>query len=171
MDNLGQQITAQVKKSTALAERLAALPAEIAAAGPQQAKTLAAEWQTVRSDRDLSEAICRELKTQQHLAQRAELQTALDEQDERLSKCRIKNRQAVHDLEAILLKLRRHHNDPAKRSKANSVESEKEYLNLKEERGRVEGKVQLSASALRLATTHRDQAANDLALFDRDVSD
>ena len=167
MKDLEIEIMAQVTKTQTLADRLAAIPAEIAAATPTKAKTLAAEWAAVRSDHDLAEMISAELQAQQHLAQRAELQAELDHEAELLSKAKIKNRQAVRDLDVVLTTLRRHHNDPALRGVAPTKESETAYVELRAERGRIEGRVRLSAGALRTAEARCGRARADLETFDR----
>ena len=166
MNDLATQIEMQHTKTKALAERLAAIPGEVAAANAARTKELAKEWSAVRSDHDLAEMIAAELQSQQRTQQRAELAAELDHEAELLSKAKIKNRQAVHDLEGISRKLCRHYNDPARRGRANTEASELAFVELQAERGRIEGRVQLSAAALRSASARHERARVDLESFD-----
>ena len=150
MNDLATQIEMQHTKTKALAERLAAIPGEVAAANASRTKELAKEWSTLRSDHDLAQEIAAEL----------------DHEAELLSKAKIKNRQAVHDLEGISRKLCRHYNDPARRGRANTEASELAFVELQAERGRIEGRVQLSAAALRSASARHERARVDLESFD-----
>jgi len=168
---LAERITEENTKTQELAARLAAIPAEIAAAGPAKAKNLGAEWQTVRADRDLSQTISAELQRQETAAARGELAAKIDELTERAGNCLIENRKQVNNLEAVKKKLQAWHNSLTRHSVDERTARQTLYLDMKSELGLSEGKVALSATALRDAEDQRDQARNRLTVFDREAAE
>jgi len=164
---LSERITEQAAKTQQLEHRLAAIPAEIVDSSTGKAKTLAAEWQTVRADYDLALLLYHELQRQQTAALRGELVTQLDELTGQAGSRRIENREHVKNLEKAKKALQTWHNSPERHGVDERATRQKTYLDMKEKLGRAEGLVALSATALRDAEGQRDQARNRLTEFER----